>query len=149
MFSYIALGNKSSCSCASIYISFYCFFAHIVKFLTCPAMELYGINFSTFYLNNFLCLKDLAISIAIFWPVLVREKKVAGSPLISFLCLKALNDRSNFRESGHWAYSEKLKVSGNKVKHSLISRSKSHFSLPEVTEYMENKIRRDFFIKFP
>ena len=93
-----------------------------------------------FYLNNFLCLKDLAISIAIFWPALVKENMVTGFPLISFLCLKVLKGRSNFRESGHWGYFEKLKVSGNKLKHSLISLSKSHFSLLEITEYMENRI---------
>src|SRR4030042_6705091 len=92
------------------------------------------------YLNNFLWRKVLAVSIAIVLPVLVTEKKVFGSPLISFLCLKVLKGRSNFRESGQGGYFEKLKVSGHKVKHSLISLSKSHFSEPEVTEYMENRI---------
>ncbi len=70
---------------------------------------------------------------AIFLPSLVKEKEVLGSPEINFLFLKVLSRRSNLRESGHWGYFEKLKVSGNKVKHSLISLSKVHFSLFSIT----------------
>ena len=83
---------------------------------------------------------------AILLPVLVKEKEVFGSPEINFLFLRVLSWRSNLRESGHWGYFEKLKVSGNKVKHSLINLSKLHFSLLEVTEYMANKICSVFFI---
>jgi len=77
---------------------------------------------------------------------LVKEKEVLGLPVISFLFRRVLNWRSSFKESGHWGYFEKLKVSGDKVKHSLTNLSKLHFSLLEVTEYMENRIRMVFFI---
>jgi len=99
-----------------------------------------------FHLNSFLCLKVLAVSRAIFLPSLVKEKEVLGSPLINFLFRRVLNWRSSLRESGHWGYFEKLKVSGDKVKHSLTNLSKSHFSLLEATEYRANRIKRDFFI---
>ena len=87
---------------------------------------------------------------AIFWPALVRVKRVLGSPFINFLFLKVLKGRSIFRESGNWEYFGKLKVLGNRVKHSLTNLSKSHFPLPEITEYIENKIRSEIgtFISF-
>ena len=88
----------------------------------------------------------MAVSRAIFLPSLVKENAVFGSPFINFLFRRVLSWRSSLRESGHWGYFEKLKVSGDKAKHSLTNLSKSHFSLLEATEYRANRIRRDFFI---
>jgi len=78
---------------------------------------------------------------AILLPVLVKEKEVFGSPEINFLFLRVLSWRSNLRESGHWGYFEKLKVSGKRVKHSLINLSKVHFSLFSITELIPKRIR--------
>ena len=47
--------------------------------------------FIFFYLNNFLCLKDLEVSRAIFLPSLVKENEVLGLPVISFLFLRVLS----------------------------------------------------------
>ena len=111
------------------------FISDSFKGSTFPSVTSEDLN-NYLFSNKFFCLKVLEISIAKSLPVLVKIKDVFGSPEINFFFLKALNWRSNLRESGHWGYFEKLKVLGKRVKHSLTNLSKSHFSLLEITEYM-------------
>ena len=92
------------------------------------------------YLNNFLWRKDLEVSMAIFFPSLVRKKEVLGSPVINFLFLRVRRGRSSFRESGHSGFLEKQNASGNILKLSLTNLSKVHFSPLLTIEYIPKRI---------
>ena len=102
----------------------------------------------------------MAVSSAIFFPSLVKVKKVFGLPVINFLFLRVRRGRSSFRESGHSGFLEKQNVSGNKLKLSLTNLSNVHFSplltieyIPKrinslIPRFLYNSLSKDFFIKF-